>query len=123
MDLFKKPISNSQKGLSQNYQKNLQHNKENLNLININHQNKCQNQEVKMEIEPNASNELITSGSTNYSNNTHLSMEILFLWILMEKTNFGVQTTRQNLKTRSGLQKTGLGRQHSDKLIDKKRRK
>ena len=75
MDLFQKPISNSQKGLSQNYQKNLQHNKENLNLININHQNKCQNNEVKMEIEPNASNELITSGSTNYSNNTHLSME------------------------------------------------
>ena len=28
-----------------------------------------------MEIEPSASNELITSGSTNYSNNTHLSIE------------------------------------------------
>jgi len=31
--------------------------------------------EIKMEIEPNTSNDLMASGSTNYSNNTHLSME------------------------------------------------
>ena len=31
--------------------------------------------EIKMEIEPNTSNDLMASGSTNYSNNTHFSME------------------------------------------------
>jgi cyclin B len=31
--------------------------------------------EIKMEIEPNTSNDLMVSGSTNYSNNTHFSME------------------------------------------------
>ena len=65
----------SQKSISKNYKNNLQHNKENKNIININNPNKNQNHEIKMEIEPSASNELITSGSKNYSNNTHLSIE------------------------------------------------
>ena len=64
----------------------MQYNKENINLININNQNKIQNNETKMDIEPNASNELITSGSTNYSNNTHLSIESNNLNITCTKT-------------------------------------
>ena len=59
---------------SQRYQNNIHYNKEN---INGNSQNIIKNQEIKMdvEIEPGASNELIASDATNYSNNTHSSIE------------------------------------------------
>ena len=61
---------------SQNYQNNIQNNKENIN-INNNKKQKQNYHQIKMdiEIEPNASNELILSGSTNYSNNTQFSIE------------------------------------------------
>ena len=63
------------KNNSQNYQNEFQHNKENLNLNNINEQKL--NNEIKMDIEvqPNASNELMASGATNCSNNTTNSIE------------------------------------------------
>ena len=65
------------KNISQNNQENIENNKENLNIINLNNQNqhKNQTQKVSMEIEPNLSNELKVSSSTNYSNNTQFSIE------------------------------------------------
>ena len=59
---------------SQNNSNNTEYNKENLNLTNMKKKNENSN-EIKMEIEPNTSNDLMASGSTNYSNNTHFSME------------------------------------------------
>ena len=77
----------SNKNISQNYQNNLQHNKENLHLININ-PNKMQSRDIKMEIEPSSSNELKNSGATNYSNNTHLSIE---------SNNIKIQSSKKSL--------------------------
>ena len=79
MDVLKKKQSQviPLKNISQNNQENIDNNKENLNIININHQNqhKNQTQKISMEIEPNLSNELKVSSSTNYSNNTQFSSE------------------------------------------------
>ncbi len=58
--------------MSQNNQENIENNKENLNLINL---HKNETQKISMEIEPNLSNELKVSSSTNYSNNTQFSIE------------------------------------------------
>ena len=59
---------------SQNNNNKTEYNKENLDLTNIKKKNDSSN-EIKMEIEPSVSNDLMASGSTNYSNNTHFSME------------------------------------------------
>ena len=54
-----------------------QYNKENININIIQGQKNgdTKNEENKMEIEPQNSNDLIASNSTKYSNNTKLSVE------------------------------------------------
>ena len=53
------------------------YNKENININIIQGQKdtNTKNEEIKMEIEPQNSNDLIASNSTKYSNNTKLSVE------------------------------------------------
>ena len=82
---------------SQNYQNNIQNNKENIN-INNNKKQKQNYHQIKMdiEIEPNASNELILSGSTNYSNNTQFSIESNNINIYNSNAHFYQEKSNNN---------------------------
>jgi hypothetical protein len=57
-----------------------------------------------MEIEPSASNELITSGSTNYSNNTHLSIESNNINITSAKMIFCPEQNNSNNQIKTQIQ-------------------
>ena len=82
---------------SQNNINNTEYNKENLDLTNMKKKNENSN-EIKMEIEPNTSNDLMASGSTNYSNNTHFSMESSNINVSIQNriNNEYIQSQNQN---------------------------
>ena len=85
---------------SQNNINNKEYNKENLDLTNMKKKNENSN-EIKMEIEPNTSNDLMASGSTNYSNNTHFSMESSNINVSIQNriNNEYIQSQNQNQLT------------------------
>ena len=85
---------------SQNNINNTEYNKENLDLTNMKKKNENSN-EIKMEIEPNTSNDLMASGSTNYSNNTHFSMESSNINVSIQNriNNEYIQSQNQNQLT------------------------